>query len=159
MFFLFENIVDSPLNQSQNTREKTWITYTSNEKYIQYSSGKRTKQKKKKKKKKKKKTLYPEYRRFADFPQTLGIKPSKRNIRWTTLASPRKVCVMQSCAKLLGIIMLYPETFFHHIEQSVWRLYPPRSCGCTGWSESALVAKVLLSQKCFPNFCIPIHQN
>ena len=149
--FLFENIVDSP-KYDRNTREKTWITYTSKEKYIQYSSGKRTK-------KNKKKTLYPEYRRFADFPQTLGIKPSKRNIRRTTLASPRKVCVMQSCAKLLGIVMLYPETFFHHIEQSAWRLHRPRSCGCSGWSESALVAKVLLSQKCFPYSRIPIHKN
>ena len=98
-FILFENIVDSPLNQSRNTREKRELpTLQSTYSTAQVKEQKTTK------------TLYSEYRRFADFPQTLGIKPGKRNIRRTTLASPRKVCVMQSCAKLLGIVMLYPET-------------------------------------------------
>ena len=86
-------LIYSPLNQSRNTTGiplKNVNTYTSNEKYIQYSLGKRAK---KKKKKKNQKTLYPEYRRFADFPKTLGIKPS------TTLASPRKVrmCYAKLC--------------------------------------------------------------
>ena len=106
-FFFFENIVDSPLNQSRNTREKRALPT------LQTKSTYSTVQvKEEEEEKNKKKTLYPEYRRFVDFHKTLGIKPSKRNIRQTTLASPRKVCVMQSCAKLLGIVMLYPETIF-----------------------------------------------
>ena len=115
-FFLFENIVDSPLNQSRNT---TGIP-AKNVNYLHFKRKVHTVIDQVKEQKKKKKKLFTpnEYRRFADFPQTLGIKPSKRNIQRTTLASPRKVCVMQSCAKLLGFVMLYPETFFHHIEQS-----------------------------------------
>ena len=58
-----------------------------------------------------------------------------------------------------NIFYLFLCLFFHHIVQSAWRLYCPRSCGCAGWSECALITKVLLSQKCFPNFRIPIPQN
>ena len=58
-----------------------------------------------------------------------------------------------------NIFYLFLSLFFHHIVQSAWRLYCPRSCGCAGWSECALITKVLLSQKCFPNFRIPIPQN
>ena len=46
-----------------------------------------------KEQKKTKKTIYPEYRRFADFPQTLGIKPSKRNIR----KSAQSMCYAKLC--------------------------------------------------------------
>ena len=82
----------------QNGTHPQYQTYYNE--YIQYSSGKRTHPPPPPppphthtQKKNKKKTLYPEYRRFADFPKTLGKQPNKRNIQWTTLASPRKVCV------------------------------------------------------------------
>ena len=58
-----------------------------------------------------------------------------------------------------NIFYLFLSLFFHHIVQFAWRLYCPCSCGCAGWSECALITKVLLSQKCFPNFRIPIPQN
>ena len=103
-FFLFENIVDSPQNQSRNTCEKRELPR------LQTKSTHSTARVKEPKKKKR--NLYPEYRHFAVFPKTLGIKQSKRNIRRTTHACPHKVCVMQSCAKLLGIIILYLETIF-----------------------------------------------
>ena len=40
-----------------------------------------------------------------------------------------------------NIFYLFLSLFFHHIVQSAWRLYCPRSCGCAGWSECALITK------------------
>ena len=44
--------------------------------------------------------------------RTLGIKPSKRNIQQTQIASPPKACVMRSYARLLGMVILYTKAIF-----------------------------------------------